>query len=142
MNETFSFKVRSIKSNGDVTCTTELLLLLLILNKLSKANKFNYILLIVFLFYHFILFQITISLTWSLALSIAKLPLMRSLMMFMVTYLNFTIFWIFFVSLFISIGHVQKKVALHDIAKIEKSQIFVLFENEASYKDFFCPQVF
>ena len=27
-------------------------------------------------------------------------------------------------------GHVQKKVALCDIAKIKKSQIFVLFENE------------
>ena len=40
-------------------------------------------------------------------------------------------------------GHVQKKkVALRDIAKIEKSQIFVLFENEVSYEDFFCPQVF
>ena len=39
-------------------------------------------------------------------------------------------------------GHVQKKVALRDIAKTEKSQIFVLFENEASYEDFFCPQVF
>ena len=37
--------------------------------------------------------------------------------------------------------HVQKKVALCDIAKSEKSQIFVLFENEASYEDFFCPQV-
>ena len=36
----------------------------------------------------------------------------------------------------------KKKVALHDIAKIEKSQIFVLFENEASYEDFFCPHVF
>ena len=34
-------------------------------------------------------------------------------------------------------GHVQKKVALRDIAKIEKSQIFVLFENEASYGDCF-----
>ena len=36
----------------------------------------------------------------------------------------------------------KKKVALRDIAKNEKSQIFVLFENEASYEDFFCPQVF
>ena len=41
-----------------------------------------------------------------------------------------------------------KKVALHDITKIdditriEKPQIFVLFENEASHEDFFCPQVF
>ena len=36
----------------------------------------------------------------------------------------------------------KKKVALRDIAKIEKAQIFVLFENEASYEGFFCPQVF
>ena len=36
----------------------------------------------------------------------------------------------------------KKKVALRDIAKIEKSQIFVLFENEASYEDFVCSQVF
>ena len=28
----------------------------------------------------------------------------------------------------------KKKVALCDIAKIEKSQIFVLFENETSYQ--------
>ena len=42
----------------------------------------------------------------------------------------------------IGIGHVKKKVALCDIVKIEKSQIFVLFENEASYEEFFCPQVF
>ena len=39
-------------------------------------------------------------------------------------------------------GHVQKKVGLCDITKIKKSQIFVLFENEPSYEDFFCPQVF
>ena len=39
-------------------------------------------------------------------------------------------------------GHVQKKVALRDIAKIEKLQIFVLFETEVSYEDFFCPQLF
>ena len=32
-------------------------------------------------------------------------------------------------------GHV-KKSSLCDIEKIEKSQIFVLFENEASYEDF------
>ena len=38
--------------------------------------------------------------------------------------------------------YVQKKVALHEIAKIEKSQFSVLFENEALYEDFFCPQVF
>ena len=37
---------------------------------------------------------------------------------------------------------VKKKVVLCDIAKIEKLQIFVLFENKASYEDFFCPQVF
>ena len=36
----------------------------------------------------------------------------------------------------------SKKVALHDIAKIEKSQIFILFENEISYEEFFCPQMF
>ena len=36
----------------------------------------------------------------------------------------------------------KEKVALRHIAKIEKSQIFVLFENEASYEDFFWPQVF
>ena len=29
-----------------------------------------------------------------------------------------------------------KKSSLCDIEKIEKSQIFVLFENEASYEDF------
>ena len=34
-------------------------------------------------------------------------------------------------------GHVQKKVAHRDIAKTEKSHIFVLFENEASYEFFF-----
>ena len=34
------------------------------------------------------------------------------------------------------------KVAPRDIAKIEIPHIFVLFENEVSYKDFFCPQVF
>ena len=39
-------------------------------------------------------------------------------------------------------GHVQKKkVALRDIAEIEKSQTFVLFENEASYEDFFPTSV-
>ena len=36
----------------------------------------------------------------------------------------------------------KKKAALHDIAKIEKSQIFVLFENEASYEDFFAHKCF
>ena len=40
------------------------------------------------------------------------------------------------------LAHIQKEVALPDIAKIKKSQIFVLFENEASYEDFFYPQVF
>ena len=34
------------------------------------------------------------------------------------------------------------KVALRDIANVEKSQIFVLLENEASYEECFCPQVF
>ena len=37
---------------------------------------------------------------------------------------------------------VQKKVAFRDISNIEKSQIFVLFENEASYEEFVCPQMF
>ena len=36
----------------------------------------------------------------------------------------------------------SKKVALCDIAKIKKLQIFVPFENEASNEDFFCPQAF
>ena len=36
----------------------------------------------------------------------------------------------------------KKKVALCDIAKIKKSQIFVLFENEALYEDCFCLHVF
>ena len=36
----------------------------------------------------------------------------------------------------------KNKVALYDIAKIEKSQIFVLFENEASYEDFFAHKYF
>ena len=36
-------------------------------------------------------------------------------------------------------GHVQKKVAQRDIAKTDQSQIFVLFENETSYEDFFLP---
>ena len=36
----------------------------------------------------------------------------------------------------------QKKVALHNIAKMEKSQFFVLFENEASYEDFFALKCF
>ena len=35
----------------------------------------------------------------------------------------------------------QKPPALHDIAKIKKSQIFVLFESDASYEDFVSPQV-
>ena len=34
------------------------------------------------------------------------------------------------------------KVAPGDIAKIEISNIFVLFENEVLYKDFFYPQMF
>ena len=36
----------------------------------------------------------------------------------------------------------KKKVALRDIAKMEKSQFFVLFENEASYEDFFALKCF
>ena len=40
------------------------------------------------------------------------------------------------------IGHVQKKVALCDIVKIGKSQIFVLFENEALHGDNLSPKVF
>ena len=36
----------------------------------------------------------------------------------------------------------KKKVALRDIAKNEKSQIFVLLENGASYEDFFLPTSF
>ena len=39
-------------------------------------------------------------------------------------------------------GHIQKNVALCDIAKIEKLQIFVLFENEASNEDFFAHKCF
>ena len=35
-----------------------------------------------------------------------------------------------------------KKVALRDVAKIKKSQIFVLFEYEASYEDFFAHKCF
>ena len=35
-----------------------------------------------------------------------------------------------------------KEVVLRDIAKIEKLQIFVLFENEASYEDFFAHKCF
>ena len=33
--------------------------------------------------------------------------------------------------------YMLKKVALRDIRKIEKSQLFALFENEASYEYFF-----
>ena len=36
----------------------------------------------------------------------------------------------------------KKKEALRDIAKIEKSQIFGLFENKASYEDFFTHKCF
>ena len=40
-------------------------------------------------------------------------------------------------------GHVKKKSkTLYDIAAIEKSQFFLLFENEASCEDFSCPRVF
>ena len=52
MNESFLPKV-SIKSNGNVTCVVELLILSLILNKLSKTNKFNFIV-ISALFLHFV----------------------------------------------------------------------------------------
>ena len=40
MNESLLSKV-NIKSNGNVTCVLELLILSLILNKLLKTNKFN-----------------------------------------------------------------------------------------------------
>ena len=40
-----------------------------------------------------------------------------------------------------ALGHL-KNVAFRDIVKIQNSQIFVLFENEDWYEDFFCPQVF
>ena len=40
INESFLSKI-SIKSNGNVTCVVELLILLLILNKLLKTNNFN-----------------------------------------------------------------------------------------------------
>ena len=33
----------------------------------------------------------------------------------------------------------MKKVDLSDIGKIKKSRIFVLFQNEASYEEFFLP---
>ena len=36
----------------------------------------------------------------------------------------------------------KKKVALCDIAKIEKLQIFVPFENEASYEDLYAHKFF
>ena len=36
----------------------------------------------------------------------------------------------------------KKKVAFRDIVKIEKSQIFILFENKAPYKDFFVRKCF
>ena len=36
----------------------------------------------------------------------------------------------------------KKSKTLHDIAAIEKSQFFLLFENEASCEDFSCPRVF
>ena len=35
-----------------------------------------------------------------------------------------------------------KKVAPRNIIKMEKSQMFVLFENEALCENFFSPQVF
>ena len=36
----------------------------------------------------------------------------------------------------------KKNLALRDIAKTGKSQIFVLLESEATYEDFVCLQVF
>ena len=36
----------------------------------------------------------------------------------------------------------KKKVGHRDTAKNEKAQIFVLFENEASYEDFFACKCF
>ena len=36
----------------------------------------------------------------------------------------------------------KKKVAFRYIAKIEKSQIFVLFENEPSHENFFAHKFF
>ena len=44
--------------------------------------------------------------------------------------------------LYLDMDMFKKKVALRDIAKIEKSQIFVLFENEASIKIFFAHKCF
>ena len=105
MNERFLSKV-SIKNSGNVTCITGLLLLLLILNKLLKTNKFNFIFLIHYIFllwFHlYPLFQVTTSLTWSMTSGIAKLPLMLSLSMFLVTYIAFNIF--FYISCFIHIS--------------------------------------
>ena len=47
---------------------------------------------------------------------------------------------------FVILGHFmdifKKKVVLGDIAEIEKSQIFVLFENVVSYEDFFAHKCF
>ena len=48
MNESFLSKL-SIKSNGNVTCVAELLILLLILNKFLKTNKFNSFVISVFI---------------------------------------------------------------------------------------------
>ena len=45
-------------------------------------------------------------------------------------------------SLSLGLDMFKQIVALRDIAKIEKSEIFVSFENEVLYDDFFCPQVF
>ena len=57
MNESFLFKI-SIKSNGNIICVTELLLLLLILNKfLERKFKFiflfHYVTLLLFYLYVF-----------------------------------------------------------------------------------------
>ena len=56
VNESFLSKV-SIKNNGNVTCVVELLILSLILNKRLKTNKFNSIVISVFI----ILFMVS---TW------------------------------------------------------------------------------
>ena len=50
--------------------------------------------------------------------------------------------WSLFCSIWIYVsGHVQKKVALRDIEKIEKSEIFVLFEKKPYMKVFLLTSV-
>lgn len=99
MNERFLSNVIG-KSFGEKTCTIELLLLLLIFTKLLKRNNFNYIFFDYYIFllslYLHVLFQVTRSLTQLFASSIAKLPLMTSLMTFLVTYVSFDIFFGYF----------------------------------------------